>query len=391
MVLKTRTQSKPKQTMNFSAKSSSVVDAAKELASKTQSWIEFSNQVFDQRNGLIAKAFREEEDRQKFYGSDEYKELQGLQISLMKRYGVANSVATKSGKFIVRVPKTLHSALEIEAQREGVSLNQLALTKLSVPLQESTSLSPLLIIKAFSEVHDGYASDRVICDPTLNSKFLRRCRALGLTDSDYELNHSLFDIRKTPAKGKLPPTTKKTEFRDYDDYIFASEIAVRFLQRQDGASLDDVLCDPRLQHKFDELSGRIAPGIIPLKLRYGALNLRKTHRLQPKDMSAPEYDLVVVGPVERVNMDELPEFSGIYVYYADTRPIFAGETDKLRSRIDRHMQTSDHRGFPRWLGGDISLQLRYAALPSVSRDERLRWLRQFINKEKPLLNYQRVA
>lgn len=37
-----------------------------------------------------------------------------------------------SGKFVVRIPKTLHKRLSIEANKEGVSLNQLALYKLSM-------------------------------------------------------------------------------------------------------------------------------------------------------------------------------------------------------------------------------------------------------------------
>lgn len=37
-----------------------------------------------------------------------------------------------SGKFVVRLPKSLHQRLVIEAQKEGVSLNQLALYKLSI-------------------------------------------------------------------------------------------------------------------------------------------------------------------------------------------------------------------------------------------------------------------
>lgn len=36
-----------------------------------------------------------------------------------------------SGKFLVRMPKSLHQRLVIEADREGVSLNQLALYKLA--------------------------------------------------------------------------------------------------------------------------------------------------------------------------------------------------------------------------------------------------------------------
>ena len=36
-----------------------------------------------------------------------------------------------SGKFVVRIPKSLHFRLSIEAEQEGVSLNQYALYKLS--------------------------------------------------------------------------------------------------------------------------------------------------------------------------------------------------------------------------------------------------------------------
>lgn len=41
------------------------------------------------------------------------------------------SAENYSGKFVVRMPKTLHQRLAIEAEREGVSLNQYALYKLA--------------------------------------------------------------------------------------------------------------------------------------------------------------------------------------------------------------------------------------------------------------------
>ena len=37
-----------------------------------------------------------------------------------------------SGKFVLRIPKTLHARLAMEAEKEGVSLNQYALYRLSV-------------------------------------------------------------------------------------------------------------------------------------------------------------------------------------------------------------------------------------------------------------------
>jgi len=40
-----------------------------------------------------------------------------------------------SGKFNVRVPKSLHAALASEAESEGASLNQLVVAKLAMHLQ----------------------------------------------------------------------------------------------------------------------------------------------------------------------------------------------------------------------------------------------------------------
>lgn len=45
---------------------------------------------------------------------------------------VPETVEKYSGKFLVRLPKTLHQRLAIEANKEGVSLNQLALYKLAL-------------------------------------------------------------------------------------------------------------------------------------------------------------------------------------------------------------------------------------------------------------------
>lgn len=45
---------------------------------------------------------------------------------------VPEKVNNYSGKFVVRLPKSLHQKLAIEANKEGVSLNQLALYKLAL-------------------------------------------------------------------------------------------------------------------------------------------------------------------------------------------------------------------------------------------------------------------
>ena len=241
-------------------------------------------------------------------------------------------------------------------------------------------------------MYDGYPTDRIVVDPEYNAPFLRECRRLGLTQSDYELNHALQDIRKS-GKAALPPATKKPQIRDYDDFAFASEIAFRHLQRQEGVTLDTVLCDPELRCRFDEIATRLAPGQSPYKLRMGALYLRKTHRLSPGGATGQAYDLVPMGRVEGIDLTQLPEFPGMYVFYEEVRPIFAGETAHVRRRIQLHLDSSDHLFLPKWLGlgYETDLELRMLSVPKISHKDRLRWLNHFINQERPPLNYQAYA
>ena len=53
----------------------------------------------------------------------------------IERFGlVEGATPKKSGRFVVRLPQSLHAALEREAVAEGVSLNQLVVSKLSLTL-----------------------------------------------------------------------------------------------------------------------------------------------------------------------------------------------------------------------------------------------------------------
>lgn len=56
-----------------------------------------------------------------------------LEVKLDHGDPIPEPVSTEkySGKFLVRVPKSLHQRLVIEAEKEGISLNQYVLYKLS--------------------------------------------------------------------------------------------------------------------------------------------------------------------------------------------------------------------------------------------------------------------
>ena len=61
--------------------------------------------------------------------------IRQLVSDAIQRHGlIEGATPKKSGRFVVRLPQSLHAALEREAASERVSLNQLVLTKLAVGL-----------------------------------------------------------------------------------------------------------------------------------------------------------------------------------------------------------------------------------------------------------------
>jgi|HubBroStandDraft_4_1064222.scaffolds.fasta_scaffold455468_2 predicted HicB family RNase H-like nuclease len=116
-------------------KTNDIVAKARRLAKSSTNWADLSNAIFGPVDGLIAKEFPGAAERAAFRKSDAYNALHKLLEQKIKDTGlVAGAESTKSGRFVVRLPKTLHVALEKEAAVEGTSLNQLVLTKLAARL-----------------------------------------------------------------------------------------------------------------------------------------------------------------------------------------------------------------------------------------------------------------
>ena len=78
-----------------------------------------------------------------FAKSAEYRELTKLIDDLAGPDDELPPAATSSGKLLVRLPSSLHSALLKEAELEGVSVNQLVVAKLSAQLRDMTFRSQL--------------------------------------------------------------------------------------------------------------------------------------------------------------------------------------------------------------------------------------------------------
>jgi len=119
------------------AKANDVLQRAEQKARSETTWADLSNALFDPVRGLVAKAYPTRAEREAFVKTDEYKKIRQLVASAIGRQGLVEGAAPKkSGRFVVRLPQSLHSALEREAAAEGVSLNQLVVAKLAAQLRD---------------------------------------------------------------------------------------------------------------------------------------------------------------------------------------------------------------------------------------------------------------
>ena len=121
-------------------KAQTMLDSARDEAANVQTWADLSNFLFNPDDGLISKAYPVGPERKEFMKSSEYKAIRQLIDKVRDRTGfIEGATPKKSGKFVVRLPRSLHAALEAEAEREGVSLNQLVVAKLSMQMSQMLS------------------------------------------------------------------------------------------------------------------------------------------------------------------------------------------------------------------------------------------------------------
>jgi hypothetical protein len=380
-------------------KEAKIVETALNLAASAETWADLSNALFDPELGLVAKAFPTRSERERFLRTKEYRALRTLIEDAQERTGlVEGATPKKSGKFVVRLPRSLHAALEAEADQEAVSLNQLVVTKLAIQMSRlaaSSTPEMSLIAQAYLEIREGYSVDRVVADPALDRKFLRRCRELALTGTDFDLNWKLFNGRKAKCFSELPKTKNYTVSRK-DEFGFSSEIAIRYVQEQVRArfgreiSLDKIICDPDLASEFDTIATRLAPGFTPLDYRWVALGVRKAagrYSIKAHELALPDFD--ILGPSNSIRTSRLPSKQGLYLFRCENESIFVGETDDLRRRIERHFNFGGRSGVPNWLydPGSRPISLGIVPTPDLTPVERKIMELGVVNSFTPLLNY----
>ena len=121
-------------------RSKQALSFAKKRAGSARNWIELHNSLFG-IGGKCGELFPTQSDRTRFSGTLEFRKIQVLIESHpgKARAEPAEALARANGRVLLRLPRAVHAALLSEAEAEGVSLNQLCLSKLCLQLRAVVS------------------------------------------------------------------------------------------------------------------------------------------------------------------------------------------------------------------------------------------------------------
>lgn len=129
---------KKTSTKGVESKARELLTFARSRAKEARDWIELHNALFG-IGGKATELFPTEAERTAFSRMPECKQVHALMDTLSdppaKVFG--DLLATAHGAISIRLPRSLHAALLAEAEAEGVSLNQLCVSKLAVQLRAS--------------------------------------------------------------------------------------------------------------------------------------------------------------------------------------------------------------------------------------------------------------
>lgn len=248
------------------------------------------------------------------------------------------------------------------------------------PLNEATQST---IIEAFVEAAQGHPADYLLCDPELNSAFIKGCKSRGLKGDVSNWNRLLLRIRKA---GDLPKATAKppTPTHDaMDSFNAGVEAALQLLSLDYGLTLDEILCSPMSAAEFDRLAESFAPGFSPAEYRAAALALRKRAKRSLKG-AAERADQFSRSKSKSFSLADFPsddhQQPGVYLIKADKEPIYAGETRNVGRRVEQLQATDAWQQFE---PTTIEVFDSETAATRTDRHALQAWL---ISQHQPLLN-----
>ena len=102
---------------------------AEKLYSQEPDWVTFYREILG-LHGIIRHSFTARDSLSEFEQTDAFREIQQMLTELRKQGPVATDPREPTRVITVRLPKSLHEALRVEAHEHRVSMNKLCISKL---------------------------------------------------------------------------------------------------------------------------------------------------------------------------------------------------------------------------------------------------------------------
>lgn len=118
------------------SKEQEVFQVAEALYEQRPGWLEFFDAVLG-IDGIARRVYPSPEQYNRFKLTDEYRRIQDLLDDLRRRGGTAMPPSEEVKVITVRLPKSLHDSLKVEAHEQRTSMNKLCIAKLLQELQNS--------------------------------------------------------------------------------------------------------------------------------------------------------------------------------------------------------------------------------------------------------------
>ena len=113
----------------MATKEQTVLQVAQELYKQGPDWVTFFREVMG-LGGIVRQAYKTQESFTQFEKTKEFQEIQRMLGELRKRRGGGPEEAEPTTVITVRLPRSLHESLKIEARDRNMSMNKLCIAKL---------------------------------------------------------------------------------------------------------------------------------------------------------------------------------------------------------------------------------------------------------------------
>lgn len=252
-----------------------------------------------------------------------------------------------------------------------------------------------VVAAAFEATHDGWSSDEVILNTSLNDLFIAQCHRALPESAPAMLNWTLLNMRKA---GLLKIKTTKRAKKTAKDVGQIAEIAARLVHDRHKISTDRMMADPKFRAEFDREVRSIDAGLNLYDVRKSAFQLRKQRRLRPELIAriadwGREIKSFPLSTV-RKTPDIVPSRPGIYIFRDATGYLYIGQSVDLRKRLKEHLDASSNFSLSKYLsdlGNDnITIEVHAFASDSRARETMIRraYESELIASRKPRFNIQ---